>query len=212
MRRVRALYRAVEAVVLVAAAVALVGSERVRGWAASHGEALYLASLVLLAVVVVLADLWWAGRGAGQRHEPTRRDRELFERFEREFPLDGGGIAYLRDGFFGKRWSWARMSNVLDFADGWGHTVYFDDPEVEAARAEFHRVAADFYSDAAVESYAPEEERGTAEDRPAVLIDNRSRPQYSAEWRATRERLQDKAAAVVDANDRLHRLGRRRGL
>jgi hypothetical protein len=175
---------------------------------------LLVAVVLLVATSVAFAAEWRAARKRIPREpaqtEPSVRDRALFGRFEKEFPRDQGAIAYLRDSFHGKKWHWPEMQSVLNFADGWGHTEFFDDPEMEEARKAFWGAAHEFYGDAATESHCPDD--SDPRDRWAVLSDSEVRLQYSPEWTSVRHRLMDEAGSVVESWEQMYRLGRQRGL
>lgn len=196
-----------EVVLLMVGLTALVWAEPVRIWADDNGRLLYIASVVLVLAIVLLVDLWWSARSKVPK--VTERDRTLFARFEKTFPRHTGEIALLRHGFDGKRWNWSRLRMVAEFGDVWGHTEYFDDPKVEAARKAFHEAALDFHSDAAGESHVPDDSEDYEEARVHQPHDNGA---TYAEYEAVQRRLRTKARLVVDRFEDLYRIGRQRGL
>ena len=193
---------------------ALLASERVRDFAAGHGVLIYVMALALLLSAGIAIDRMLSMRT--QRDEAiarypriTRRDQELFDRIEREMGRGASATAYLGAVFDGKSWQWTPMQPYLSFADDWGGISMFDDPVMEVELRKFHSVASDFYGDAAVESAHPDD--CDPHDRYAVLNSGAHRPQYGDEWTRVRERLIQKAQAMVAASDALYVLGRQRG-
>ena len=189
---------------------AILWSRSVRGWVDDHPRWLYVGLLAVTSACIVLAEMWWTEKtrvrpqvGIAPSRQPTQRDKELFARFLNDFPPDRGAIIYLQEGFFGKQWYWSRLQEVDRFAFGWDAGVFFDDPEVEAARQDLLSACRRFISDASGESDPPGDN-----DDVARLKEARLRHGGQAEWQTTRDRLNEEADAVVKAHDTLHRVGR----